>query len=311
MPAPTFCPAPVTTAVFPLRSNMVRKVAQRTDRRDLRRQANALRDRHGIRRPRARPSTHDDEPALAIHHRPAHRPHLAPCRHHRGNRRHRVGADAPQPVDQRLQQELRRARTRPPGSSVPPLSSSWRSSSPPRSSSSCGCGAAPRTTSCSVASARATRPAGASAAGSSRSATSWIPVRIMHDLWQGSDPAGGNHRDWRGLRRSPLIGWWWGLFLTSRIFTITPIGIVASDARRGSWPSSWCGRSPIGRSAARELAPEPTRRRLVPRPDVALRPPVLGRPRLDRPCLSPRRGVGRPPRSSARGSETKLTISPG
>ena len=50
----------------------------------------------------------------------------------------------------------------------------------------------------------------------------------MHDLWQGSDPAVGNYRDWRGLPRSPLVGWWWGLFLISRIFTITPVGIVAS-----------------------------------------------------------------------------------
>jgi len=36
----------------------------------------------------------------------------------------------------------------------------------------------------------------------------WIPVRIMHDLWQGSDPEVRNYHDWRGLRRSPLIGWW-------------------------------------------------------------------------------------------------------
>jgi len=56
----------------------------------------------------------------------------------------------------------------------------------------------------------------------------WIPVQVMHDLWQGSDPAVGNYRDWRGLPRSPLVGWWWGLFLLSRIFTITPVGIVAS-----------------------------------------------------------------------------------
>jgi hypothetical protein len=56
----------------------------------------------------------------------------------------------------------------------------------------------------------------------------WIPVQIMQDLWQGSDPTVSGNRDWRGLPRSPLIGCWWGLFLTSRIFTITPIGIVAS-----------------------------------------------------------------------------------
>ena len=56
----------------------------------------------------------------------------------------------------------------------------------------------------------------------------WIPVRVMHDLWQGSDPEIGNYHDWRGLRRTPLIGWWWGLYLTSRLFTVTTIGVVTA-----------------------------------------------------------------------------------
>jgi len=56
----------------------------------------------------------------------------------------------------------------------------------------------------------------------------WIPVRIMHDLWQGSDPATQRHQDWRVLRRSPLIGWWWGFYLASRILMFTPVGVVCS-----------------------------------------------------------------------------------
>ncbi|HLM18029.1 MAG TPA: DUF4328 domain-containing protein, partial [Acidimicrobiia bacterium] len=56
----------------------------------------------------------------------------------------------------------------------------------------------------------------------------WIPVRIMHDLWQGSDPATQRHEDWRVLRRTPLIGWWWGFYLASRILTFTPVGVVCS-----------------------------------------------------------------------------------
>jgi hypothetical protein len=56
----------------------------------------------------------------------------------------------------------------------------------------------------------------------------WIPVRIMHDLWQGSDPATQRHQDWRVLRRTPLIGWWWGFYLASRILTFTPVGVVCS-----------------------------------------------------------------------------------
>src|SRR3954452_8189130 len=37
-----------------------------------------------------------------------------------------------------------------------------------------------------------------------------VPVRVMHDLWQGSDAEASGYMDWRRLRRSPLVGWWWG-----------------------------------------------------------------------------------------------------
>jgi hypothetical protein len=56
----------------------------------------------------------------------------------------------------------------------------------------------------------------------------WIPVRVMHDLWQGSDPDVGNYHDWRGLPRTPLIAWWWGLYLTSRLFSVTLVGTVTA-----------------------------------------------------------------------------------
>jgi hypothetical protein len=56
----------------------------------------------------------------------------------------------------------------------------------------------------------------------------WIPVRIMHDLWQGSDPETGNNHDWRGLRRTALIGWWWGFYLVSRVLPFSPVGVVCS-----------------------------------------------------------------------------------
>lgn len=56
----------------------------------------------------------------------------------------------------------------------------------------------------------------------------WIPVRIMHDLWQGSDPEVSNSRDWRGLRRTALVGWWWGSYLVSRTLSVTVVGMVAS-----------------------------------------------------------------------------------
>jgi hypothetical protein len=55
-----------------------------------------------------------------------------------------------------------------------------------------------------------------------------IPVRIMQDLWQGSDPATQRHQDWRVLPRSPLISWWWGFYLASRILTFTVVGVACS-----------------------------------------------------------------------------------
>jgi hypothetical protein len=42
-----------------------------------------------------------------------------------------------------------------------------------------------------------------------------IPLRIFHDLWQGADPDTRNYRDWRGLRRWPVIGCWWFCYLLS------------------------------------------------------------------------------------------------
>ena len=54
-----------------------------------------------------------------------------------------------------------------------------------------------------------------------------IPVRIMQDLWHGSDTA-PRQDDRYGGRGTSLIGWWWGLFLASRILLFTPVGLVCS-----------------------------------------------------------------------------------
>jgi hypothetical protein len=44
-----------------------------------------------------------------------------------------------------------------------------------------------------------------------------IPVRVMQDLWQSGDPNARNYTTWRNLRRSPLVGWWWALFLIGTV----------------------------------------------------------------------------------------------
>jgi hypothetical protein len=55
----------------------------------------------------------------------------------------------------------------------------------------------------------------------------WIPMQVMQDLWQGSDPDASNHQDRRGLSRSSLVFWWWGFYLTSVQLTLVVVGVVA------------------------------------------------------------------------------------
>jgi hypothetical protein len=47
-----------------------------------------------------------------------------------------------------------------------------------------------------------------------------IPVRIFHDLWQGSASENRNFRDWRDLRRWSVIGWWWAFWVSGNVLTL-------------------------------------------------------------------------------------------
>jgi hypothetical protein len=43
-----------------------------------------------------------------------------------------------------------------------------------------------------------------------------MPLLVMLDLWRGSDPASPPGDPlWRTRSASPLVGWWWGLYLAS------------------------------------------------------------------------------------------------
>ena len=60
-----------------------------------------------------------------------------------------------------------------------------------------------------------------------------IPVRIVLDLWQGSDPETRNYRDWRGLVRWPVIAWWWGFYLLGNlVFRVSASGDNSLDQVR-------------------------------------------------------------------------------
>ena len=59
-----------------------------------------------------------------------------------------------------------------------------------------------------------------------------IPVRAFQDLYQGSDPGVANNQEWRGLRRSSLIGWWWATYLIGNLVTIRRSGNTTLDQLR-------------------------------------------------------------------------------
>ena len=44
------------------------------------------------------------------------------------------------------------------------------------------------------------------------------PFRIIREIWRASDPSVAIGTAWRAAPSSPLIGWWWGLFLASVVY---------------------------------------------------------------------------------------------
>lgn len=43
-----------------------------------------------------------------------------------------------------------------------------------------------------------------------------MPVRVVRDLWNGSDPSRARERDGPG-RTAPWVAWWWGVFVASAL----------------------------------------------------------------------------------------------
>ena len=41
----------------------------------------------------------------------------------------------------------------------------------------------------------------------------WRPKQIANDIWRGGDPAARDNSAWAALRVSPLVHWWWALYL--------------------------------------------------------------------------------------------------
>jgi hypothetical protein len=61
-----------------------------------------------------------------------------------------------------------------------------------------------------------------------------IPLRIFHDLWQGSDPDTNGYRDWRGLRRSGLVNLWWTAYLVGNAASFTATSSRTLEAVRST-----------------------------------------------------------------------------
>jgi len=85
-----------------------------------------------------------------------------------------------------------------------------------------------------------------------------IPVRVMHDLWQGSDLETSGHTDWRRLRRSPLVGWWWGCYIAGGLLAARYAGmvfIVAAAVLAILLVRQVTERQEVARQASRAIAP--------------------------------------------------------
>ena len=58
------------------------------------------------------------------------------------------------------------------------------------------------------------------------------PYGVMSEIWQASDPRipSDDPMAWPGMARSPLIGWWWGLYIGGGILSWVSLAISKNSA---------------------------------------------------------------------------------
>ena len=150
------------------------------------------------------------------------------------------------------------------------------------------------------------------------------PKQIMNDIWRGSSPEDYSGDDWRGRSVTPLLHWWWGLWIVGGLLSYSSFSAPAdpsaaqSDAIRTCvadgctpsarpLPSSSSPASPSARNSGRPGSPggsgQPVGARGLARTDPRHRQslvspsPASPLPMTSRPTRSGRRA---PPRAPSR-----------
>jgi Domain of unknown function (DUF4328)/Protein of unknown function (DUF2510) len=57
----------------------------------------------------------------------------------------------------------------------------------------------------------------------------WRPKQIGNDIWRGGDPAAPGNSEWSSLPVSPLVNWWWGIYLLAAFIGGAAGALLSSD----------------------------------------------------------------------------------
>ena len=154
------------------------------------------------------------------------------------------------------------------------------------------------------------------------------PKQIMNDIWRGSSPEDYAGDDWRGRSVTPLLHWWWGLWIVGGLLSYTSFSAPADPSAAQSdghplraWPmcctrsarpspSSSSPASPSARSSGRPGSPRVVRpadgsmrsgsHRPSPSESLVSPSPASPLPMISRPTGSGRRAPPRVPESASR-----------
>ena len=66
------------------------------------------------------------------------------------------------------------------------------------------------------------------------------PKQIMNDIWRGSSPEDYSGDDWHGRSVTPLLHWWWGLWIVGGLLSYTSFSAPADPSAAQSEAIRWC-----------------------------------------------------------------------
>jgi len=67
------------------------------------------------------------------------------------------------------------------------------------------------------------------------------PFQVMREIWKASDPKVEitNGSSWESAPSSPLVGWWWGLFLISGFVGFIGVGMMQEESINELYTGTW------------------------------------------------------------------------